>query len=849
MFRVSFRVLAALGVTAGVAAAAQAARAADQPIYAPPAAWVKPLPIPKAVTAAEAGPTKTLLFSDQTRLSAEVDEYAYEVATQALSPQGLANLGNLQLTWDPATETLVIHHLRILRGGQSIDLLAGGRKFAVIQRETNLDQAMLDGRLTATFQPEGLQVGDVLDLAYTLQQRDPALKGYSTHYASLRHAGVAGRVYFRTLWPSALPVHWKVTEGLKPPVTATSGGMTEVTVDEHDVETPKAPVGAPARFSDLGSIAFSQYRDWAEFSGLFAPLYDKAAVLKAGSPLKAEAAKIAAASHDPKARALAALRLTQDQVRYVFLGMNDGGLVPADADLTWSRRFGDCKGKTVLLVALLRELGIDAEPALVSTSGGDGMDAHLPAAGWFDHAIVRARIAGKTYWLDGTRSGDRNLDSLIVPAWSWGLPLAAGGVALEKLAPAPLAEPNDENFVTIDASAGVTLPAKTRMSGVYRGETAVAIRATLASTPRADYERALRESMSKRNSWFDVDTVDIREETTSDAVRITFEGKGKLDWTQFSDGTFYHVPGTAFGGQVARRQPGPNSDAPYAVNFPTYDHYNWRIVLPSGPRYTVGGPTVDRTVAGLALKRTARIDAGVVSIDLSLRSVAPEYPASEADAAAQTWRDLGRSDVYIGIPPATTAPALATNVPTITAKPLSRTPAPVSGRAPARAPAPVSDPAKVAALAETALGVAADKAGAAKGDAAAQYRLSQRLAHGDGMEMNPAEAMAWLQKAAAAGNADAEVALAEAYTYGRGVPADTGKALALVRSAADHGASLGQRRLGEAYLRGEGVRMDLAMAATWLQKAAAQGDAEARRELEQIKPAAAASPAPAAHGP
>ena len=48
----------------------------------------------------------------------------------------------------------------------------------------------------------------------------------------------------------------------------------------------------------------------------------------------------------------------QDKVRYVFLGMNTGGYVPADADVTWARRFGDCKGKTTLLLAVLHELGI-----------------------------------------------------------------------------------------------------------------------------------------------------------------------------------------------------------------------------------------------------------------------------------------------------------------------------------------------------------------------------------------------------------------------------------------------------------------------------------------------------------
>ena len=78
----------------------------------------------------------------------------------------------------------------------------------------------------------------------------------------------------------------------------------------------------------------------------------------------------------------------QEKVRYVFLAMNGGGYRPAPAEVTWQRRFGDCKGKTVLLLALLHELGIEAVPVLVSTDEGDGLDGRLPAAGWFDHAIV-----------------------------------------------------------------------------------------------------------------------------------------------------------------------------------------------------------------------------------------------------------------------------------------------------------------------------------------------------------------------------------------------------------------------------------------------------------------------------
>jgi hypothetical protein len=810
------------------AASAGAALAADQPLYAPPSAWVRVVPIPPPAPAGQdGGPTKLLLVTKQAKLSPDGEEFYSETASQILTPQGLTALGNLQNVWDPATETLTIHKLQVLRRGKVIDLLAGGRTFTVLRRETNLDWAMLDGRLTATFQPEGLEVGDVLDIATTLRRRDPALKGYSTDYVRLDHQGVASHVYLREMWPTAMPIRWRLTEGLQTPRMSKGAEMTELLVDSTNVETPKAPLSAPARFNDLGTIEVSQFSDWAELSELMAPLYDKAAKLAAGSALQREAARIAAASTDPKARALAALRLVEDQVRYVFLGMNDGGLVPANAEETWARRFGDCKGKTALLVGLLRELGVEAEPALVNTNGGDGMDARLPAMGWFDHAIVRAHIGGKVYWLDGTRTGDRSLDTLIVPPFGWALPVSNSGTPLERLTPTPLAEPWVEQAITIDASKGDYAAARTRIVIVYRGEYAVGTRAAMANASRADYDRAYRDFLAKTYSWFNVATLDIRDEVVGGVVRMTAEGAGKLDWTQVSDGSrVYRVPGSAFAGQITKRQPGPNADAPYVVPFPGYTRSTWRIVLPSGPRYSLYGHDVERTLAGTALKRSARMSGGVLSIEISGKSLGPEFPNSEADAAGEAMRDLGRNDVAVVLP-----------APTIALAPLARAPAP---KGPQRIQLGMSADAMALVASQIAQSVAADQAAAAGGDATAQFRLSQRYAHGDGVAMNPAQAAIWLQKAAETGNADAEVELGEAYLYGSGMPVDRTRAAASFRKAADQGNVIGQRLLAVAYLRGEGVPADQAIAVTWLERAAAQGDGEASRLLELMRSPVAA---------
>jgi len=791
------------------------ARAADQPVYAPPPTWVKPLTLPKGGPTTDTGPTKVLLYEQQSKLTTEEDDYYSESLVQILTPHGLAAVGNLQETWDPATETMVFHKLQIIRGDKVIDLLADGKKFTVLRRETNLDSAMLDGRLTASLQPEGLQVGDVIDLAYTLQRKDPARRGYSTDFMYVDHQGIADRIYFRAFWPTALPIRWKLNEGLKAPVVAKVGDTTELVIDATNVEAPKPPASAPARFGDLGSIAFSQYRDWAELSGLFFPLFDKASQLKPDSPIKREAAKIAALSADPKVRAMMALRLVEDQTRYVFLGMNDGGLVPADAEETWSRRFGDCKGKTVLLVALLRELGIKADPVFVSTRVGDGMDQRLPSPSWFDHAIVRTSIAGKTYWLDGTRIGDRDLDQLPIPAYGWALPLRAPGAPMEKLSPPPLTQPGYEQAMTIDGSKGMTGVSPARIAVTYRGELAIAFRASMANASRSDFERSVREYYAKSYSWLDIAGLEIKDDDAAGVIRLNLTATARLDWTDASGGgKIYRVPATSFGGELAKREPGPHSDAPFVVSHPTYSNSTWRITLPGGQHYSLFGTDIDRTVAGMALHRRARIDDGVLAVEMSSRSVAPEFPASEADATATALRELGRSDVAVL---ATVQTAQTTGAATTGA-------AASGGGAKGAGQTPSSS--------QTAL--AADQAAAAKGDAHAQLRMAQRYARGDGVPLDIAKGVALLQKVAAGGDPAAQVQLGQAYYNGEGVAADKAKAAEWFKKGADGGSVDGQRFMAFIYQRGEGVPRAPELAIGWLNKAVAQGDSRAEAMLAQM---------------
>src|SRR3546814_349035 len=128
---------------------------------------------------------------------------------------------------------------------------------------------------------------------------------------------------------------------------------------------------------------------WADLSRTIAPLYATAGTIRDSGALAAEVDRIAAATSDPKARADAALRLVQNEIRYLYRGMENGNYVPQAPEATWSLRYGDCKAKTLLLLAMLDQLGIEARPALVSSAFGDLLRDRLQTLGALDRKSTR----------------------------------------------------------------------------------------------------------------------------------------------------------------------------------------------------------------------------------------------------------------------------------------------------------------------------------------------------------------------------------------------------------------------------------------------------------------------------
>ena len=636
------RYLAVFAISLSVALPAHAS---DQPVYGPVPSWISPNSLPAAAATATDAPITFLLFDNQARLGPGVVETYSHYAFRINNAQGLS-AGNVVAAWDPAFGDLTVHRVVIRRGDQQIDALAKGQKFTILRREQELEQQTLNGQLTATLQPEGLQAGDILEVEISQSRRDPTLRDHLEMKGGFNVPVRTEEAMFRVILPAKSSVQQRLSGGLSQPTVVTKGADKILTWKIAPLLPETAPAFAPSRYANGKLIEISDFNGWDDVAQLFLPLFEKASAISADSGLRPEIERIKAASADPLQRAGLALRLVEEKIRYVNLALGVGGLVPASADETWRRRFGDCKAKTALLTGLLHELGIDAVPVLVSSTDGDGLDERLPMVGSFDHVVVRSNIGGKTYWLDGTRTGDIAITHLDTPLYYWGLPIARKA-SLVSIKPLPRTLPNMETTIYTDASAGVAKPVPTKLDIVMRGDLALMEQNVLSALDPSLRDQAMRKQLQSTLDRFEIDKVSGSYETSDGpAFRLHGEGRQTID---LNGGIYWtEVPSPGYEADFARTG-SRDLNAPVKIDYPSYSRTKQIIVLPKErvSRTTFKVAPISATVAGIEYRRTVTNANGIVTIDGSYRSLVPEIGYAEARAAENRLRELDNDNIWI----------------------------------------------------------------------------------------------------------------------------------------------------------------------------------------------------------
>ena len=308
-------------------------------------------------------------------------------------------------------QNLIFHRVDIIRNGRKFSAL-NAENIAVYRREKSLKKHMTNNRITVCHSIDDLRVGDLIDVQVTILE-------YSNEHPTAVKQYIS-RFYFE--WNCLV---------LRQSIRIVNRSQRSLVLHHHTLEEGKEnnnyvelkPQQEFERdYTDLGSKTVSNTApdwlranylqvtpaaSWPQVSRFCHRIFQDAATrngsLDCGEIDRIELTGI------KRIDALRIIRFVQDHIRYQC---ESGGIyshTPKPPRYVLRRGAGDCKGKSNLLVELLRSIGVEANLALVNSRTGKGLNHCKPSASHFNHAVVRVVMAGKDYYFDptiGKRAGD-----------------------------------------------------------------------------------------------------------------------------------------------------------------------------------------------------------------------------------------------------------------------------------------------------------------------------------------------------------------------------------------------------------------------------------------------------------
>lgn len=206
------------------------------------------------------------------------------------------------------------------------------------------------------------------------------------------------------------------------------------------IEEPKMP----ARHTVAQRVLVSTIPDWETLSKWYWEL-SLPRIESVNSAMRDKVTELTDGVTDRQEQIASIFRFVSQDIRYMGITIEDDapGYEPHDVSLTFDNRYGVCRDKAALLVAMLRIAGFDAYPVLIYV--GPKKDPEVPQP-WFNHAITAVRNEdGSWQLMDPTNENTRDL----LPAYLCNRSYLVAHPDGEPLRTSPVIPPED-NMLSIE---------------------------------------------------------------------------------------------------------------------------------------------------------------------------------------------------------------------------------------------------------------------------------------------------------------------------------------------------------------------------------------------------------------
>ncbi|TMU56518.1 DUF3857 domain-containing transglutaminase family protein [Flagellimonas algicola] len=374
------------------------------------------------------GGTHVLLYTEQIHMDRE--EIYIKSVSKAVEYSGIQNISSVVADYDPTYQKLRFHRIDVIRNGEVINRLRQ-EDIQTARRETNAENYIYDGTISAFFNIPDVRNGDIVLYSYSKKGFNPIQKGkFSTSFV-LNSTQPIDKISAHAFSKDQL--HYQLINTELEPIHKVKAGVNHYAWTQEDVPAILLEEQTPSWYVQNATVLVTEYDSWSDVIAWGRDVFTFEEPLS--KELQDVVSEIRNTNKKEGDRIRAALAFVQNEVRYLAIHSGIGGYKPNPPNKVMEQRFGDCKDKSVLFSAMLNNMSIEAYPTLVNTSLRKILPTLPPSSKVFDHCIVKVVDQnGSTLWYDPTLTDQAGaFDNVYMPDYRYGLVLDQNMTAMDTI--------------------------------------------------------------------------------------------------------------------------------------------------------------------------------------------------------------------------------------------------------------------------------------------------------------------------------------------------------------------------------------------------------------------------------
>lgn len=336
----------------------------------------------------------------------------HQLAVKLFSQRAVDSYRELPIVYSPDRQEVKVLRARITRADGSVQESYGDQDRHINEPWTGM---YYDARARVLSFPQ-LAPGDVLELQWRIEDTalDNLLSDYWGDVDVVQSMHKKLRYQYVVDMPPGRPLFWNKA-GLPPWVSASQApapdGRALWRFEAKNVPRVVPEPNMPGWAEVSATLHLSTYQTWEQVGRYWWGLVREQ--LTPNDELKRTVDKVLNGidRKDTSKVVSAIYSFVVTNTRYVALEFGIHGFKPYRVDRVLARRFGDCKDKASLIVAMLKLAGVDARLVLLRMRHLGRLGPEPASLAAFNHAI--AWVPSLQLWLDGTAEfhGPRELPS------------------------------------------------------------------------------------------------------------------------------------------------------------------------------------------------------------------------------------------------------------------------------------------------------------------------------------------------------------------------------------------------------------------------------------------------------